>query len=58
MAVSSLVYDGSKEARKLLLDPSFDVQESVGGGSEGSFASKLRKSFIVLGLPLPGPYCR
>ena len=56
MAVSDLYDDVGEEASELLLDPGFDVQEPVGGDSEGSFASKLRLSFFILGLALGDSY--
>ena len=48
MAASSLCDDLSDNGHDFLFNPVFHIQETVGGGSEVCFESKLSESFFVL----------
>ncbi len=48
VAASSLRDDLSDNGHESLFDPVFHIEDSVGGGSEVCFESKLSESFFVL----------
>ena len=54
VAASSLRDDLSDNGHEFLFDPVFHIQDSVGGGSEVCFESKLSESFFVLLFRLSG----
>lgn len=54
VAASSLCDDLSDNGHEFLFDPIFHIQDSVGGGSEVCFESKLSESFFVLLFKLCG----